>query len=443
MNTDSLTTDSMDTDSMNTGSRRESPMLTTTRRGFIAGAAGGVAAGVAMQLAMPGVAGAAPYSGNTLVSVFLRGGCDGLSLVPPVGHPAYFDARPTVAVPQDAALPLAGVGAHPDLGWHPGAVNLSALYDAGRVALMPAAGSPDHSRSHFDCQDGIDKGVPENRLSRYDGWLGRFLSGTSSQDHPLRAFSAGSGLAPSLRGYSAIAASSVANLGLVTWGADTDWVTRMLVAGYTPQNAGADLAHWSGVAFAALDELAPVLAGDNALPAGWPTSSAGRLFFLLARLLEEGLPVQAAALDVGGWDHHDDMGAATNTNARTRRQVAVLDDAIGAFMARTDSAGLANRVTLVAMTEFGRRISQNDSGGTDHGYGGPMMVIGAGAVPGVHGGYPGVAPADLDGGDLAVTVDHRTVLAELLTRRFGAGDLSGVFPGFDTSPATFLGAVTA
>lgn len=432
----------MNTDSLDTDSHREISM-TTTRRGFMAGTAAGVAGGVAMQLATPGTAGAASYNGNTLVSIFLRGGCDGLSLLPPVGHGAYFDARPTVAVPQQAALPLAGPGAYPGLGWHPGAAKLSALYNAGRVALVPAAGSPDHSRSHFDCQDGIDKGVPENRLSRYDGWLGRFLSGTSAQDHALRAFSAGSGPAPSLRGYPAIAASSIDHLGLVTWGADVDWVTRMLVAGYTPANAGEDLAHWAGVSFEALDGLAPVLAGDNELPKGWPGTSEGRLFFVLARLLEEGMPVQAATMDVGGWDHHDDMGSATDPWARTRLQVAVLDDAIGAFMARMDTAGLGNKVTLVAMTEFGRRVAQNGSGGTDHGFGGPMLVIGAGAVPGVHGGYPGVAPADLVDGDLAVTVDHRTVLAELLARRFGASDLSAVFPGFDASPATFLGAVTA
>lgn len=185
---------------MNTTPPRESVLVVTTRRRFTAGAAAGVAGAVAMPLLAPGAVGAAPYNGNTLVSMFLRGGCDGLSLLAPVGHPAYFDARPGVAVPEAAALPLAGPGAHPDLGWHPGAAHLSALFDAGRVALVPAAGSPDHSRSHFDCQDGIDKGVPDNRLSRSDGWLGRFLAGTSTLDHPLRAFSAGSGLGPSMRG---------------------------------------------------------------------------------------------------------------------------------------------------------------------------------------------------------------------------------------------------
>ncbi len=405
----------------------------------MAGTAAGAAGMVALPLLNGGSASAAPYNGNTLVSMFLRGGCDGLSLLPPVGHPAYFAARPTIAVPETVALPLGGPGADPDLGWHPGAANLSALFDAGRVAVVPAAGSPDHSRSHFDCQDGIDKGVPHNRLSRYDGWLGRFLAGTAGDDHTLRAFCAGSGVAPAMRGYQAIAASSIDQLGLSTWGADTEWVSRMLSLGYVPERAGEDLAGWAGVTLGALDELAPVVGGDNDLPSGWPNTSVGRLFFTLARLLEEGLPVQAATLDVGGWDHHDDMGSPTDEYGRTRRQVVMLDQAVGAFMARIDGAGLGNRVTLVTMTEFGRRVSQNASGGTDHGYGAPMMVIGAGAVPGVHGGYPGVAPGDLDSGDLAVTVDQRSVLAEVLTRRLGAGNLAEVFPGFDTSPGSFLG----
>jgi uncharacterized protein (DUF1501 family) len=91
------------------------------------------------------------------------------------------------------------------------------------------------------------------------------------------------------------------------------------------------------------------------------------------------------------------------------------------------------------MTEFGRRVKENDSGGTDHGYGGPMVVVGAGVNPGVHGPWPGVATAALADGDLAVTVDQRTVLAELLARRLAAPNLASVFPGFDTASASWVG----
>lgn len=412
----------------------------TTRRQFMAGSATGAVA-LPLLAAAPGV-GAVPYTGNTLVTMFMRGGQDGLSVLPPVGDPAYYAARPTVAIPEAVALPLGGPASRSDFAWHPGAARLSELYDAGRVAVVPAAGSPDHSRSHFDCQDGIEAGRPENRWSVQGGWLGRYLSGSASGDHPLRAFAAGNGLPPSMRGYGAISAPSLDQLGLISWGPTPAWAMEAIAAGYTPALAGGELATWSGVALGALDEIAPVIAGGTSPPAGWPNTSVGRLFFTLARLLESGLPVQAATLDYGGWDHHDDMGSPTDTNARTRRTIGQLDEALGAFFDRLDGAGIGNRVTVVTMTEFGRRPAQNASGGADHGYGSQMLVVGGGVRPGVHGVWPGLSPAALDRGDLAVTVDQRTVLSELLVNRLGATDLGGVFPGFDTSPGTWVG-VTA
>ncbi len=409
----------------------------TTRRRFMAGTAAGVV-GVPL-LGGLSAAGAAAGGLNTLVVMFLRGGCDGLSLFPPVAESAYHDARPSVAVPDTAALALGGVAPRSDFGWHPGAARLSGLYDAGRVAVVPAAGSPDHSRSHFDCQDGIESGLPENPTSVSGGWLGRFLAGTSSADHPLRAFSGGTGIPPSMRGYGAISAPSLEQLGLIPWGPDPTWAMQAIAAGYTAERAGADLATWAGVTSGALDELAPLMDGETSPPEGWPNSWPAHRMFTLARLLEFGLPVQVATVDISGWDHHDEMGSPTDPNARTRAQIAMLDAAVGAFFDRLDAAGLADSVTLVAMTEFGRRVGENDSGGADHGYAAPMVVVGAGVAPGVHGDWPGVAPADLLDGDVAVTVDHRTVLAELLTQRCGAADLSAVFPSFDASPGSFVG----
>ncbi len=411
----------------------------TTRRQLLAGSAAGAVAIPLLANAPRAAAAAAPYTGNTLVTMFMRGGCDGLSVLPPVGESAYYDARPTVAIPESVALPLGGPASRSDFAWHPGAARLSQLYDAGRVAVVPAAGSPDHSRSHFDCQDGIEAGRPENRWSVQGGWLGRFLAGTASGDHPLRAFTAGTGLPPSMRGYGAISAPSLDQLGLISWGPTPAWAMEAIAAGYTPEIAGGALSTWTGVALGALDEIAPVIAGGTSPPSDWPNTSVGRLFFTLARLLEAGLPVQAATLDYGGWDHHDDMGSPTNTNHRTRRSIGQLDAALGAFFDRLDSAGIGDRVTVATMTEFGRRLGENDSGGTDHGYGSQMLVVGGGVLPGVHGTWPGLAPAALDRGDLAVTVDQRTVLAELLTRRLGASNLGEVFPGFDTSPGTFVG----
>ncbi len=409
----------------------------STRRNFMVGTAAGAA--VLPFVAGQSRAGAASGDTRTLVVMFLRGGCDGLSVLSPVGESAYHDARPNVAVPESAALPLGSVAPDPTFGWHPAAPELSRFYDAGRVAVVPSAGTPDHSRSHFDCQDGMEAGRPEDRHSVSGGWLGRYLASTASGDHPLRAFSAATGLPPSMAGYGAISAQWLDQLGLVSWGPDPGLAMAAIGSGYTPERAGGDLAMWAGVTLDALDEVAPLLEGEVRPPDTWPDSYHADRLFTIARLIEEGMPVQVATVDMGGWDHHDDMGSATDTGARTHSHVRALDAAIGAFFDRLDAAGHGDHVTLVTMTEFGRRFAENDSGGLDHGFGSQMLMVGAGITPGVHGAWPGVGPSDLAGGDLAVTVDYRSVLSELLSRNMGAGDLSGVFPGFDTSPGNFVG----
>jgi uncharacterized protein (DUF1501 family) len=410
--------------------------MSTRRQFMVATAAGGAALPLLWHAQLVG---AVPYTGNVLVVMFLRGGCDGLSLLPPVADPDYYAARPTVAVPPQVALPLGGPAARSDFAWHPAAARLAHLYAAGRVAVVPAAGSPDHSRSHFDCQDGVESGRPEDRTSVSGGWLGRYLAGTAGADHPLRAFAAEYGLPPSLRGYRAISAPSLDQLGLISWGPEPDWAMQAIRLGYTSDRSGPDLAGWATASVDAVAEVTSLIGGETDPPEGWPDSWFAHRMFTAARLIESGLPVQVATVDLGGWDHHDAMGAAADPGGTTHAKIAELDAAIGAFFERLDLAGAGNRVTLVAMTEFGRRVEENDSGGTDHGYGGPMVVVGAGVNPGVHGAWPGVATAALADGDLAVTVDQRTVLAELLARRFGAPDLTSVFPGFDTPSAGWVG----
>jgi len=411
----------------------------STRRQFLGAAAVGGVAVPLLSHADWAAAAAAPYTGNTLVVVFLRGGCDGLSVLAPVADPAYHAARPTISVPEAAALPLTGVASRADFGWHPAATRLAQLYGAGRVAAVPAAGSPDHSRSHFDCQAGEEAGRPEDRTSVAGGWLGRYLAGTSANDHPLRAFTAGSGLPASLRGYGAISAPSLDQLGLIPWGPEPTWAMSAITAGYTADRAGADLSMWAGTTIGALTEVAPLTTSGTQPPAGWPGGELARGLYTVARLVESGLPMQVATVDLGDWDHHSEMGSATDATGRTHKKVTELDSAIGAFFDRLDAAGAGGRVTLVTMTEFGRRVHENDSGGVDHGWGGPMLVVGAGVSPGVKGPWPGVAPLSLDNGDLAVTVDHRRVLSELLVRRLAAPNLADVFPGFNAAPATWVG----
>ena len=157
---------------------------------------------------------------------------------------------------------------------------------------------------------------------------------------------------------------------------------------------------------------------------------------------DEGLRLDTfagATADLGGWDEHDAMGSPTDPNGNQTRLVAGLDAAIGAFFDWI--GGAAARTTVIVTTEFGRRIALNGSGGTDHGRGMVMMVLGGGVNPGVHGDWPGLV--DTDAGDVRVVNDHRRVLAEVLGRRGRAVDLSTVFTGVDVGPSRWLGVTWA
>jgi uncharacterized protein (DUF1501 family) len=152
----------------------------------------------------------------------------------------------------------------------------------------------------------------------------------------------------------------------------------------------------------------------------------------VSRLLQSGIGLDAAVVDLTGWDMHAAMGSAGDGLMHDR--LSMLGQALAAFDA--DTAGLPRPVTTVLMSEFGRRVTQNDAGGTDHGHGGVMMVLGDGVNGGVYGSWPGLADGALEDGDVPVTTDFRSVLGEVVARRLGNPDLATVFPG--TSPQ-FLG----
>ena len=161
-----------------------------------------------------------------------------------------------------------------------------------------------------------------------------------------------------------------------------------------------------------------------------PTTGLGDALKDVARLIKAGVGLQVAAVDYGDWDMHVDQGAFDA--GWMHDHLTELSDALAAF--GTDlGAGLAD-VTLVTLTEFGRRVEENGSGGTDHGFGQAVLMMGGGVKGGqVHGSWPGLAPDDLIDGDLNATTDYRLVLAEILEKRCGASSVSGIFPGIGPS----------
>ena len=364
-----------------------------------------------------------------LVALYLRGGADGLNLVVPAGDPLYYASRPTIAVPAGSELALDGF-----FGLNPTLAALLPLYQAGTLAFVHAAGSPDPSRSHFDCQDFMERAAPGNR-SIVDGWLARWLAsagaGRAIAGITLRhtRVKAMQGTAPSL---------AFPTLdGFALSGNAVDARRGALAARYDDVQvgtAGQLLGDAGALAFDAIDVLAGI---DRTTSVVYPASDLGTALRDAAALIKADIGVRAIAVDLGGWDHH------TDTTHRTEDVAPDLALSLAAFSADL-GARMATTLTL-AMTEFGRRVAENGNDGTDHGHGSVMFALGGGITGGrvlVRGGWPGLAPPALfRGQDLAVTTDFRNVFAEALHRHLlvNTSELAAILPGFAIEPGAFPG----
>lgn len=347
-----------------------------------------------------------------LVVVFLRGGMDGLSAVLPPSDPLYHAARPTIGVPESAALPLdATFGMHPALG------PLHELYQSGRLAVVHACGNLGGSRSHFEAQDLVEQAVVTRRADAR-GWITRHLSATGN-DALFGAVALSANVPGSLRGSTALSIPQIATFGLGgRSGVTSTWENtfRAAYAGDTPLDAlGTDV----------LDALDAVAGIDGAGPSATAFDDA-------VSLLSSGLGVRVVTIDTGGWDTHNAMGTVA-AGAMTDL-LSELASQLAGFQSALDARGLSG-VTTVVMSEFGRRVQQNGSGGLDHGAAGVVLVMGGGVRGGrVLGSWPGLAADQLDRGDLRVTTDHRDVLWELLRDVLGNPSPGTVFDGHAHTP---------
>lgn len=397
-----------------------------TRRRFLFSSAG-----LTLPLMLPGLGGIAPATadtatGDTLVCIFLRGAMDGLHAVVPYGDPNYYAKRPTLAVPPPGSasgcLDLDGF-----FGLHPALAALMPWYQAGHLALVQATGSPDDSHSHFDAQDYMELGTPGISITP-DGWIGRHLETKSGNDSAFRAVAIGSLVPLSLLGQiPALAVADVNNFGL--WNTAPGFANslRALYLGTDPlEEAGQDTLD-------ALDELKAANPGQYQAENGaqYPNGGVGAALQQTAQLIKSSLRPEAITLDFGGWDTHQGE-AAILQNLFTE-----LASGLSAF--GTDLGSRMESIALVVMTEFGRRVAQNGTGGTDHGHGSCMWLLGGGVNGGhVYGSWPGLADNQLYGpGDLQITTDYRTILAEVVQKRLLNSALAQVFPGF--TPPSYLG----
>jgi uncharacterized protein (DUF1501 family) len=362
-----------------------------------------------------------------LVAIFQRGAADGLNIVVPFFEKRYYEARPSLAVPPPGK-PNGAIDLDGRFGLHPSLQTLKPLWDGGALAIVEATGSPDPTRSHFDAQDFMESGTP-GRLSE-DGWLNRALPAPVAPVSPLRAVSIGAQLPRTLRGREA----AVAVNGLEQFQIRSREAAGILETMYasTPDSA---LMASGKETFNALKMIEAVGRTPYAPANGAQYQGEfGRSLQQIARLIKASVGVEAAFADVGGWDHH------TNESPQLAPLLQQFGASLSAFA--RDMGDRMEDIVLVTMSEFGRTVREDGDGGTDHGHGNLMMILG-GRVHGgtVFGRWPGLEREQLyEQRDLPVTTDFRDVLGELVEHHLGQQP-DRVFPGH--KPGAALGLLKA
>jgi uncharacterized protein (DUF1501 family) len=403
------------------------------RRAFFKSSGLALVAGGLLPNVFVRMASAATTKGKkTLVAVFQRGAVDGLNVIVPYGEKAYYDARPTIAVPRDQVVDLDGFfGAHPSL------TSIAPYFKDKSLAVVHAVGSPDATRSHFDAQDFMESGTPGVK-STEDGFLSRAIAAKSETDaSPLRAVALGPALPRILSGAGgAVAMQNVSQFGIRA-GAASNQMQGSFESMYAGAVAGA-LGATAKESFEAAKILKSAdpqkLQPENG--AVYPNNPLGNSLKQIAQLIKSNVGLEIAFTDVSGWDTHAGEGGAQGQLANNLRNFS---DAISAFT--NDLGSRMSDVVLVSMSEFGRTVRENGNRGTDHGHANVMLVLGGGVKGGkVYGKWPGLASQQLyENRDLAVTTDFRDVFSELLTKQLGVGTLRSVFPGYDVSSANWRG----
>jgi uncharacterized protein (DUF1501 family) len=374
-------------------------------------------------------ASAAPSASPVLVSVFLDGGVDTLSLLAPVGDPDYRKLRPKLALP-DSELRVRG--GDDRLRWHPSTGAFKTLHDEGKLTLVPAVGYRDADQSHFTSRHYWEVGATNPRLRT--GWLGRYLDRVGSNDNPLQGLSLDGELSPSLAtGRVPVAALRGADeysfWAPGVWGEVNDKMLEALGSLGATRTSGDRALAAAGEVATQSDrlrrQLAPFKSGGLTSPVAYPKfddSDFPDRLAGLASMLGAGLPLRVVALNAyGRYDTHSDQPE------QLAEGLKVTSESLLAFQRDLEARGLADRVVTLVWSEFGRRAEENGSDGTDHGAAGTAMVIGSR----VRGGLVGELPAlrnGLDGnGNLRATVDYRSIYCSLLEQWLGT-DAGGVIP---------------
>jgi uncharacterized protein (DUF1501 family) len=365
-----------------------------------------------------------------LVSIFLPGGIDSLSVLAPVGEPRYRELRPKLALADSEGTPFSEDGR---LRWHPSAAGFSTLHGEGKVTVMPAIGYDHPDQSHFNSRHFYEVGALDPRL--LTGWLGRYLDRSGSPDNPLQGLSLDGDLAPALA-TTRVPVAAVRSpddydfWAPGVWGDVEQWMLEAFPAIASAHGGSRDPAMREAARIASQSarlrqQLLPFAGKQLASPVAYPEVEGGSDFpkrlGALAAMLGAGLPLRCVALNApGDYDTHDSQPGDLAEGLKTTA------DSLLAFQRDLEVRGLADRVLVQVWSEFGRRGEENGSDGTDHGAAGLGLLIGTRASGRMLGEFPGLAVLDEDG-NLRATSDFRALYCSLLEQWLST-DAAAVMP---------------
>ena len=355
--------------------------------------------------------------GRVLVVVQLAGGNDGLNSVIPFGQADYYRNRPQIAVDENDILKFEMPGGD-GLGMHPNLAPIKEMIDAGRAAVINGVGYPNPNRSHFKSMDIWQSARTEEHQMRGRGWVGQAMDAAYPQDNngnaptnaSLACVSIGNDAPMAVQG-AHVKPVSFQSPELFRWtardlGGPLSEAYDQLHQGPAPgDNDMLSFIHRTSCdAQVASDRVRQAVRGAS--DTRFPQGGLSQQLEQVAKMIRAELPTRVYYVVMGGFDTHAQQG---NRHPALMQQFA---QAMSAFYNELESTGHGDRVVSLAFSEFGRRLRQNASGGTDHGVAGPSFVFGSPVNAGLHGRYPSLT--ELDQGDLIHSVDFRSVYADIL-----------------------------
>jgi uncharacterized protein (DUF1501 family) len=418
-----------------------------TRREFIKGGVTAFTIGVAAPTFLSDLARAQGAFGRNLVVLYLAGGNDALSTLIPYTDPFYYSRRSTLAVPATNVLQIGSDTSGRPLGLHPRLTGLRQIFQEGHLAVVQRTGYQNSSRSHFQGTDIWSTANPTN--SSGPGWLGRYLDTLPAPVDPLSGWCTIRDVPHTLLGahvsVPAIPSPSGYSLQSPNTGATEPGFSKTALnrlASYAP----ADRPYLSFVngtaqaALATLDRVATVASYKNSLYASDGLSQA---LMAVSGAMQQSIGTKVFWVQIGGFDTHSGQGTNQN-NGSYANLMGTLNAALTAFYTDLKNRGLLQNTLIVQFSEFGRRITENGSAGTDHGAAAIMMAIGGNVNGGLYGTAPSLDPAasnptlENNGGDVRYETDFRSVYAQVLDNWLGVDSAKILNGDFSKSSLSFI-----